>query len=279
MAKIYKNFEELVEQNRGLFNAVLKSGNLGILEAIWNARQAEIDDLKEKNNQIESKFNSLNDANTYHENEITVLEKQRELLFGEINSLKKKIDLLYMENKELRFRLEQSLQKYQNLESLNTRRKLENEQILGEKDFYIAKIQKLESDLNLVALNFEEYKDQVDHDANELNQVLENLVNDKNHLVTEMAKLERIIHAKSIEIENSKVNLERSDDLLLKTKNELKNKIIHIETLEAQLKRKENEVSHFAKCFIDFQNAVTGEIKDKAPKSAGPRQNQRQLDQ
>lgn len=47
MKKIFTTFSQLVEANKGLFSVVTKSNQLGTYEAVWNARNAEIEKLKE----------------------------------------------------------------------------------------------------------------------------------------------------------------------------------------------------------------------------------------
>ncbi len=42
MNKIYKSFDDLIESNKTVFNYLLKSGQVGILRAVWEARDSEV---------------------------------------------------------------------------------------------------------------------------------------------------------------------------------------------------------------------------------------------
>lgn len=48
MEKIYQSFDELLKQNQTVFKLIEKSTHLGLYQAVWDARQAEVDDLKLK---------------------------------------------------------------------------------------------------------------------------------------------------------------------------------------------------------------------------------------
>ena len=51
---IYKNFQHLLDHNQGIFRLFRKTKNPGMYQAVWQARQAEIDTLKERLAQIEN---------------------------------------------------------------------------------------------------------------------------------------------------------------------------------------------------------------------------------
>lgn len=48
MEAIYQSFDDLVKKNQSIFKLIEKGGHRGLYKAIWDARQAEIDDLKLK---------------------------------------------------------------------------------------------------------------------------------------------------------------------------------------------------------------------------------------
>lgn len=50
---VYRDFDELIKENRGLFKYFKKSKNPGLIKAIWNARGAEISFLKERLESVE----------------------------------------------------------------------------------------------------------------------------------------------------------------------------------------------------------------------------------
>jgi chromosome segregation ATPase len=57
---IYKNFQHLLAENSGVFKLFKKTKNPGMYQAVWQARQAEIDTYKERLNQVESKLDYIN---------------------------------------------------------------------------------------------------------------------------------------------------------------------------------------------------------------------------
>ncbi len=57
---IYKNFQHLLAENSGIFKLFKKTKNPGMYQAVWQARQAEIDTYKERLNQVESKLGHIN---------------------------------------------------------------------------------------------------------------------------------------------------------------------------------------------------------------------------
>ncbi|MCR9203707.1 MAG: hypothetical protein NXH75_03955 [Halobacteriovoraceae bacterium] len=51
---IYQNFQNLLDHNQGIFRLFRKTKNPGMYQAVWQARQAEVDTLKERLDQMEA---------------------------------------------------------------------------------------------------------------------------------------------------------------------------------------------------------------------------------
>lgn len=77
----YKTFDDLLKNNKGLFKLFWKSQNNGLLKAIWEARQGEIDILKDQ-----IKF--LKDKTTLNEAEIGEKNTMINLMSKEIETSK-----------------------------------------------------------------------------------------------------------------------------------------------------------------------------------------------
>lgn len=56
---IYKNFQHLLTENSGIFKLFSKTKNPGMFQALWQARQAEVDTYKERLSQTETKLNQI----------------------------------------------------------------------------------------------------------------------------------------------------------------------------------------------------------------------------
>lgn len=72
--QIYKTFEDLLKSNKSLFKLFSKSTNNGLLKAIWEAREAEINVYKEKIKYLQAKAETT---------EIELAEKKKTILFFE----------------------------------------------------------------------------------------------------------------------------------------------------------------------------------------------------
>jgi chromosome segregation ATPase len=58
---IYKNFQNLLAENSGVFKLFKKTKNPGMYQAVWQARQAEVDTYRERLKQVEHKLVHLSD--------------------------------------------------------------------------------------------------------------------------------------------------------------------------------------------------------------------------
>ena len=83
MSKIYSSFEDLLEQNSSLFKFFKQKKNRGLLQAIWQARQGEIDSLREKMvEDISSQKEQIQDLEEKFQDALVDLaQKKRILLF------------------------------------------------------------------------------------------------------------------------------------------------------------------------------------------------------
>jgi chromosome segregation ATPase len=89
---IYNNFQDLLDNNQGIFRLFRKTKNPGMYQAVWLARQAEMETLKERLTQTEElleqqKQFSLSGDLTWQDNERVWFEQHNELL-QEIEELK-----------------------------------------------------------------------------------------------------------------------------------------------------------------------------------------------
>ncbi len=58
---IYKNFQNLLDHNQGIFRLFRKTKNPGMYQAVWQARQGEVDTLKERLTETEIALQAKND--------------------------------------------------------------------------------------------------------------------------------------------------------------------------------------------------------------------------
>lgn len=91
-APIYQNFQNLLDHNQGIFRLFRKTKNPGMYQAVWQARQAEVDTLRERLMQMEKtvqhKVIEKNELDSdWREGELAWFEQQQHLL-GRIEDLK-----------------------------------------------------------------------------------------------------------------------------------------------------------------------------------------------
>lgn len=82
---IYENFQNLLDNNQGIFRLFRKTKNPGMYQAVWQARQGEVDTLKERLNQMELRVTekmqgTLELDSEWRERECTWFEEHQHLL-------------------------------------------------------------------------------------------------------------------------------------------------------------------------------------------------------
>lgn len=92
---IYNNFQNLLDNNQGIFRLFKKTKNPGMYQAVWLARQAEMETLKERLHQTELLLEKQKELKTdteysWQDNERAWFEQHDELN-QEITQLKKKV--------------------------------------------------------------------------------------------------------------------------------------------------------------------------------------------
>ncbi len=253
MSKIYKDFNELVEQNKGLFNVVGKSRNYGILEAIWNARTPEIESLKQQ-----LKTLTLENSNFSGDNEL--LEKQREILCHELNQSQKKAELLLVENKELKMKYDVTLKKLQELESQSQKRDLQSRNIISEREVLLARIEKLASEKELLKHEILETIDGAKAEIAKRERDIEQLSYLRDELQAQVNSLQSQITNLTNQNENLEVSVERSADRIKELKATVERSHLNLNTVKKELAQKRNEVEYFVECFNKFENSLTKKI-------------------
>ncbi|MDH5580882.1 MAG: hypothetical protein OEY33_03180, partial [Bdellovibrionales bacterium] len=78
MVKIYESFSHMMEHNRSVFELLKDKDRDGLLKAIWDARQGEVDELKEK-------VHALEDKTTKEQSELKNLSDENESMNGRLN--------------------------------------------------------------------------------------------------------------------------------------------------------------------------------------------------
>lgn len=269
MAKIYKNFEDLVEQNKGLFQVILKTGNVNILEAIWNARQTEIDFLKSDNLKLNNQTQELENLASENQAEIEDLKTQREILYGEVVVLKNMIDSGRKVQDDLKHQVYSLKEKNKAVETQTTGRILEHESALRERDLLVARFKKLDSDHKLLNYQFKEFRENCDREMRENISIFENVMIERENFKKEAFDLSCELKNLKISFSNLQINYDKSRDLLAESKktislkeSEIKRinslKESEIKQLSLALDKKNNELNHFVTCFADFQKKLTG---------------------
>lgn len=88
MAKIYKNADELISENKSIFDFLLKSGKRGIIRAIWESRGPEIDELKKEIKQLKKQNKQTKQEKLEFAKDIDLLTKTVESLKQDVLSAK-----------------------------------------------------------------------------------------------------------------------------------------------------------------------------------------------
>lgn len=76
MARIYKSFQELFASNKSVFNHLGHQKNMGIFNAVWDARNAEVNHYKEENELLKSELKSFKEKFELEKKTSLSLEKR-----------------------------------------------------------------------------------------------------------------------------------------------------------------------------------------------------------
>jgi len=92
---IYSNFQHLLDNNQGIFRLFRKTKNPGMYQAVWLARQAEMETLRSRLVQTEEqvelqKTKNLDSSSSWQQNESMWFEQHNELL-GSIEALQETV--------------------------------------------------------------------------------------------------------------------------------------------------------------------------------------------
>ena len=105
MDKKYTSFEDLMEKNRSLFRFLDGGGSSGLLRAVWNARQVEIEHLQKEKKSALERIAVLEKESIIREEHTEVLERElkqkREEEEQKREKIAKKLSLLKGEIKNL----------------------------------------------------------------------------------------------------------------------------------------------------------------------------------
>lgn len=100
-APIYKTFQELLDANQGIFKLFQKVKSPGLIQAIWMARQAEVDTLNSRLRETENQLQLSKDEKVSYQSTISkwknlVDQKEEQINWheGVKDSLKKQISYL-----------------------------------------------------------------------------------------------------------------------------------------------------------------------------------------
>ena len=224
MRKIYESFEELLKQNQGLFSLLRKKEGRkmdGTFRAIWDARQAEIDEFKTA---IDELYKQINFEQKQNKEFKTLLEKS----IAENATLEEKIikltDFLSISTTEF---ADELFQKEKMISYLNKK----FEEKLASEESLTTEIQKKERFSRSLESAFNMAQSKIGHEAN----------------TVEMK--EKAVEEKTVQI-----------DLLLKEIKNLKNKNQEVnQELESTLKELEDSKS-YARQYKMLNNKMSNEL-------------------
>ncbi|MBK26872.1 MAG: hypothetical protein CME70_22915 [Halobacteriovorax sp.] len=206
MRKIYQSFEELLKQNQGLFSLLRKKEGKkmdGTFRAIWDARQAEIDEYKTA---IDELYKQINFEQKHSKEVKTLLEKS----ISENAELDAQVETLtnFLSASATEF-AEELFQKEKMISFLNKKfnQRLEVEEKLSNEIEKNSRYQRsLESAFNMA-------QSKIDHEATEKNSKARD-VNEKseqiNLLLKEINNLKNINQEINQELESTMKELEDS---------------------------------------------------------------------
>ncbi len=240
---IYENFQNLLDNNQGIFRLFRKTKNPGMYQAVWQARQGEVDTLKERLSQLEIRVqDKMNETlkldSEWRERECSWFEEHQHLLERiqdlkhliedknhKINTLQGDIKRTHEETvqglekeietwKEKYFLIREDLEKYKTLSrSLNRVVEMRRgENLKTEKD-----VKRLESHLQisqqaLIKLDdeYEKIQEENHHLKNRIEELEEELEKSKSYA----KEFRRINHRMENELYRVTSELERTQSML-----------------------------------------------------------------
>lgn len=185
---IYKNFQNLLAENSGVFKLFKKTKNPGMYQAVWQARQAEIDTYRERLSQVENRLNHLsNDAVNENRSMHRRIKDLQAILLGKgetIDHLKERLKEQEDELKQLKKNYNVKCQENEQLTIINNScdRKIEqlNQEVRGLKK---------QDDIQAKELSIaHQALIKLDQEYNELGSNYDELTNENNQLCQELEK-------------------------------------------------------------------------------------------
>lgn len=279
MARIYKDFSEFRSENKSIFKFLSKSDNRGLHEAIWTARETEVNALKAKIEELQSELSSERQTLSHQDQELNQFRKSVFDNSDKIEEVRQELYRTQDQNSLLRNNLKnltndsQALQdKIQTVEAneQNARTRFEKSlELINQLETHIQRqkgtIEELkESNLKLYN-DCEEAKRDVSplqYQVKELTANMQMLELDLEQYKTFNEQSKRHIEQQDVHMEKLKANSQVLKELAEKSKNDfrgacedlrrqtliqddLQKKIDHLEQERLGLLRKENEQTTF----------------------------------
>lgn len=218
---IYKNFQHLLAENSGVFKLFKKTKNPGMYQAVWQARQAEIDTYKERLNQAELRLDSISsnrgdevkkyirsikdleakllgeqETNLTLKSRLALSEKQSEIDNEELARLREYSERIKIENQTLEVKIKEV-----NLEILRDQdNKLKLKEDLHQAHNALVKLndqhQRLSQDYDELSLENEKLCDSLEkskHYAKEFRRINGRMENELHRVNSELEKVQGFI--------------------------------------------------------------------------------------
>ena len=146
MPKLYASFEDLVQSHDALFKPHRQTGALNVCRGVWDAREPEVQSLKEQLSALKSEFDRLSQAkeqlNDSLNAKITSREQELSKTMASLNSTRRELDATRAKLNEVEVALESTsrdltrLQKYE--DSLDAVQRSQFREIEAQKKRYQA---------------------------------------------------------------------------------------------------------------------------------------------
>lgn len=185
---IYKNFQNLLAENSGVFKLFKKTKNPGMYQAVWQARQAEVDTYRERLQQVEKRLNFLsNDAVTENRSMHRRIKDLQAILLGKgetIDDLKDRLHKCEQELKETQKSLALKEQESQHLSIINQSFERKNDQARQDIALLTKENTKKEKDITIA----HQALIKLDQDYQDLRANCDDLTQENNKLCDELEK-------------------------------------------------------------------------------------------